>query len=91
MSPFKVKDGFDALKSMELVLARNEYSTPNYFLLEVAKLAQQKECIQKVARINLEKVQKKYKQLVDEKRREVVLQVGEKAWLKTETSPFPLH
>jgi hypothetical protein len=64
MSPFKVGHGFDALKPMDLVLAKNEESTSNYFSPEAAELIHRREYIQVVAKANLEKAQKKHSQLL---------------------------
>jgi hypothetical protein len=84
MSPFKAGHEFDALKPMDLVLARNEDVTSNYFSEKAAKLAHRWEFIQVRAKENLEKAQRKYNKAADKKRREVVLKEGDKAWLKTE-------
>jgi hypothetical protein len=89
MSPFKAGHGFDALKPMDLVLARIEDATSNYFFKEAAESAHRREFIQARAKANLEKAQKKYNKPADKKRREVVLQVGDKAWLKTENLTIP--
>jgi hypothetical protein len=84
MSPFKAGHGFDALKPMDLVLARNEDATSNYFSEKAAELVHRREFIQVRAKENLEKAQRKYSKAVDKKRHEVVLKEGDKAWLKTE-------
>jgi hypothetical protein len=89
MSPFKARHGFDALKPMDLVLARNEDATSNYFSKEAAELAHQREFIQARAKENLEKAQRKYNKAANKKRREVVLKEGDKAWLKTKNLTIP--
>jgi hypothetical protein len=73
MSPFKAGHDFDALKPVDLALAKNEDSTSNYFSPEAVKLAHRREYIQVVAKANLEKAKKKYSQSADKKRQEVVL------------------
>jgi hypothetical protein len=45
ISPFKAGHGFDALKPMDLVLARNEDATSNYFSEKAAELAHRREFI----------------------------------------------
>jgi hypothetical protein len=79
MSPFKAGHGFDALKPMDLVLARNEDATSNFFSEKAAELAHRREFIQARAKENLAKAQNKYSKAADKQRRDVVLKEGDKA------------
>ena len=89
MSPFKVGQRFDALESMDLVLARNEDATSNFFSEKAAELAHWQEFIQARAKENLEKAERKYSKATNKKHCEVVLKEGDKAWLKTENLTIP--